>query len=412
MEWKKKKKQTPPEEIFSAAESSLEDTPSPRQQDDAHRRGLLVLVARAARRLKQELCSLRWRLIWREVVITLSVILLLTALVVGTWKWWLPELIVKPVVQENVQIEQEPLQDEVQVTPDLPPTHQVQNIALFGLDQKEGSVGRSDALIILSIDKAGNKIKLTSLDRDSLVSIDGHGEEKLTHAWAYGQGTLAVKTLNQNFGMNITDYAYVNFTEFVSAIDYLGGVMIDVDAAEQTYLNEAFNPKYKYFGAYVPRIEVTGRQRLNGTQALGYSRNRSDGTTQRAARQREVLDAMLSEVKKQSVTQWPDTLGRMLQLCHTTLTVEEMTDLAMWVLEESPVIEELSLPTAELNPWSGVLDSQRGWVRVYDLEAATVVLHNFIYETEQPLPENEQATTEDSSGDAPEGTKDKTTATE
>jgi len=342
------------------------------------------------------------RRFWRVILTAVVSILLVVGLVFGTWKWWLPELVVRPVVEENVQVEEEPQEQEVEVTPDLPPVHQVQNISLFGIDQKEGAVGRSDALLILSIDKTNNKIKLTSLDRDSLVPIDGHGEEKLTHAWAYGQGALAVKTLNQNFGMNITDYAYVNFTEFVSAIDYLGGVYIDVSAAEKAYLNEAFNPKYKYFGAYVPRIEVTGVQRLNGTQALGHARNRSDGTGHRATRQREVLSAMLARVKEQPLTQWPATLGRMLQLCHTTLTADEILDLGMWVLEESPTIENLSLPTSEMDVWSGVLDSQRGWVRVYDLDTATVVLHNFIYETDKTLPDSaESSATEPTQADDP-----------
>lgn len=61
-----------------------------------------------------------------------------------------------------------------------------------------------------------NKIKMTSLARDSFVKIEGHGYSKLTHAWAFGKANLAVKTLNQNYGMNITDYAYINFYEFAS----------------------------------------------------------------------------------------------------------------------------------------------------------------------------------------------------
>ena len=321
-------------------------------------------------------------------------------------KWWLIPLIVllvlgvlagtvavlldtvpDAVIEENVQPE-EPLQEEeVEVTPDLPPVAEVHNIALFGIDQASGSVGRSDAILILSIDRANNKIKLTSFDRDSLVAIDGHGEEKLTHAWAYGHGKLAVKTLNQNFGMNITDYAYVNFNEFAEAIDHLGGVYVDVTAAEQKPMNQAWQEWVVRYGWDTPKVEQTGRVLLNGGQALTYSRNRSDGSGRRAARQREVLLAMADRVKAQPMSQLPSTLSRLLKLCHTNMSGDEIADLAKWVLTKNPTVETLSLPTSELKPWGGVIDTARGWVRVYDLKAATVLLHNFIYETDDPIQE-------------------------
>lgn len=365
--------------------------------------GGTTLCALGALALFNGSVTLRWRALSRSVLAVFGAFLLMLGAILLSWKWWLPELVVKPVVEENVQLEEEPKEEEVEVTPDLPPVHEVRNIALFGIDQESGSVGRSDALLILSIDKTNNKIKLTSLDRDSLVAIDGHGEEKLTHAWAYGHGKLAVKTLNQNFGMNITDYAYVNFSEFVSAIDYLGGVTVDVTAAERDHMNRSYNSWYPYYGHYIDMVQGTGRITLKGAQALSYTRNRSDGTGRRASRQREVLTAMADRVKKQPVSQWPTTIGRMLQLCHTTLSSDEIWELALWALEESPTIEELSLPTPELKAWGGVIDRQRGWVRVYDLEAATVVLHNFVYETDKALPEDKEAdtTTESTPADDP-----------
>lgn len=358
------------------------------QEKTSRKRAVLLWWNRTWPTLRAALTPANQKRFWRVLLAAAVSILLVVGLVCSTWKWWLTELVIRPVVEENVRVEQELPAQEVEVTPDLPPAQQVQNIALFGIDQEEGAVGRSDALLILSVDKTNNKIKLTSLDRDTLVPIDGHGEEKLTHAWAYGQGTLAVKTLNQSFGMNITDYVYVNFTEFVSAIDYLGGVTVDVTAAERDHMNLSYNAWRPYYGYYIDKVEGTGRINLKGAQALSYTRNRSDGTANRAARQREVLSAMLAKVKEQSVTQWPDTLGRMLQLCHTTLTADEILDLGMWVLEEAPTIESLSLPTAQMDVFSGVLDSQRGWVRVYDLDTATVVLHNFIYETDKALPQS------------------------
>lgn len=324
-----------------------------------------------------------WRIL---LIVLLALAVLITAVAVAI------DRVPDAVIEENVQPE-EPLQEEeVEVTPDLPPAAKVHNIALFGIDQEHGSVGRSDALLILSIDRTNNKVKLTSLDRDSLVAIEGHGEEKLTHAWAYGHGKLAVKTLNQNFGMNITDYAYVNFGEFVDAIDYLGGVYVDVTTAEKNHMNQAWESWVVRYGWDTPKVEQTGRVLLNGGQALTYSRNRSDGSGRRAERQREVLMAMFEQVKAQPLSKLPATLSRLLKLCHTNLSGDEIADIAMWALTKSPTVETLSLPTSELKPWGGVIDTARGWVRVYDLEAATVLLHNFIYETDDPVTEPTETT--------------------
>ena len=304
------------------------------------------------------------------------------------------------VIENTVQTEPTLDEVEVEVTPDLPPQKEVQNIAIFGIDQEKGSVGRSDAIMILSIDRVNNKIKMITLDRDSLVAIDGHGEEKLTHAWAYGHGKLAVKTLNQNFGMNITDYTYVNFSEFVDAIDYLGGVYVDVTAAERNHMNKSYNAWRKYYGEYIPEVEGTGRILLKGAQALSYARNRSDGSGRRAARQREVLMAMFDRVKEQPLSKLPDTLTRLLKLCHTNMSGEEIADIAKWALTESPTVETLSLPTSELKPWGGVIDTARGWVRVYDLDAATLLLHQFIYETDAIVTDVTQYTPPTTNGES------------
>lgn len=321
----------------------------------------------------------RW---WR--ILLLLLLIPIAILVAAIIAWY---TVPSAVINANVQSVSEFEESEVAVTPELPPVRNVMNIALFGIDQENGSVGRSDAMLILSIDKDHNKIKLTSIARDSLVPIDGHGEEKLTHAWAYGHAKLALKTINQNYGMNITEYAYVNFEEFIDAIDYLGGVYVDLDAAERDNLNQWYirNQCKERYGRPQEPIENTGRQLLNGTLALYYSRNRTDGDGNRTGRQREVLMAVFERVKSQPLTKLPGTVTQMLRLCHTSLSGSELTNLATWALTSGPTVETLSLPNAQIQTWNGVIDKARGWVRVYDLDAATQLLHNFIYETDVPV---------------------------
>lgn len=330
----------------------------------------------------------RW---WVVLLIVLAVLLLVGLLLIQCAWWWLHR-----TIDDNVQKapeysnsdvaakpEEDIVQDIVDAVPDLPPEEvdkieqavsNVQNIALFGVDQKSGSVGRSDTMIILSIDKENGKIKMTSLARDSLVPIDGHGEEKLTHAWAYGHAKLALKTINQAYGMNITDYVYVNFEQFIEVIDYIGGVSVHVNQLELEAINETIDETKKLPG--------TGTYCLTGDQALRYVRCRKDSDTNRNARQREVLIAMYEQVRKQPISKLPDTLKKVLKLCHTTLSVDEIMDLAKWAVLNTPTIESIRLPNSQLKPWSGILDRQRGWVYVYDLDAAKKVLYSFIYEVD------------------------------
>lgn len=112
------------------------------------------------------------------------------------------------------------------------------NIALFGVDQRNNQEQvRSDSVMILSVDKKHNKIKIISLMRDTYVEIEGYGKTKLTHAYYYGGPQLAVKTINQNFGTNITEFATVNFQQMAAIIDAVGGVEIDISEAERKNAN-------------------------------------------------------------------------------------------------------------------------------------------------------------------------------
>ena len=325
---------------------------------------------------------------WLVVLIVLLCLLLVLGALVGGGYWWIHHTVDTNINSSDSYTDEELdvtekddiVDDIVDANPEVDPGEvedkisNVQNIALFGIDQAEGSVGRSDAMMILSVDKENGKIKMTSLARDSLVPIEGHGEEKLTHAWAYGHTRLALKTINQAFGMNITDYVYINFEEFMDVIDYIGGVRIHVNALELKTLNYTPDKDKKLPGV--------GEHQLNGRQALLYSRIRTDSDKNRTSRQREVLIAMYEQVRKQSISKLPEMLKKVLRLCHTNMKSDTIMELARWALLNTPTIESLSLPNSQLKPWSGILDRPRGWVYVYDLDAAKKVLYSFIYEVD------------------------------
>ena len=99
------------------------------------------------------------------------------------------------------------------------------NIAIFGLDSRNLNLGegnRSDSIIIASINNNTKEIKLVSVYRDTYVDIEGHGLDKITHAYSYGEAPLAINTLNKNFDLNIKKFITVNFDSVVEMVDLVG----------------------------------------------------------------------------------------------------------------------------------------------------------------------------------------------
>lgn len=190
------------------------------------------------------------------------------------------------------------------------------NIALYGIDAAEGETGRSDSIMILTLDNVHNRIKLTSVMRDSYVDIAGHGMDKINHAYAFGGPELAIRTLNENFGLNITDFMSVNFTSMPEIIDMLGGVSIDITDEEIAT-------------GQIPGLYQSGTQLLTGEQALAYSRIRyaSGNDFKRTERQRTVLNALVVKMIQQPVTSYPGLISDLAPYITTSLSNQEMLDM-------------------------------------------------------------------------------------
>ena len=188
------------------------------------------------------------------------------------------------------------------------------NIALFGIDSEDGVAGRSDAIMVATIDPIHNKLKLTSIMRDSYVNIPDIGMDKINHAYAFGGPQLAIKTINENFGLDITDYMSVNFTSLPVIIDILGGVEINITAEEVPH---------------IPGVNSAGTYTLNGDQALSYSRIRyaSGGDYVRTERQRTVLNALFNKASTLSVTALPGLLNEVLPHVQTSMNTSDILSL-------------------------------------------------------------------------------------
>lgn len=222
----------------------------------------------------------------------------------------------------------------------------VQNIALFGIDSVGNEAGRSDSTMIVTIDRGTKKVKVTSLMRDSYVSIDGHGKDKLNHAYAFGGPELAMKTINETFGLNIKDFATVNFSSLPKIIDILGGIEIDVDSQELKYINDYIYDMNKINKTNVSNITKTGLQHLNGTQAMAYCRIRytDGGDYKRTERHREVLEKIFEDIQKLSPTKYPTVLSEVLPMVKTDLSSNDILSLGTEVLKFGRTFEQERFP--------------------------------------------------------------------
>ena len=183
----------------------------------------------------------------------------------------------------------------------------VVNILLIGSDHgaqgaEEGDHGRSDSMMVATVNFKTKELKITSFLRDMYVEIPDHGKNKLNAAYAFGGEQLLYDTLAQNFNIKIDKFCVVDLSAFEKVINRLGGIEMTLEEKEAEYLNSTnYISKKKY------RNVKAGKQTLNGNQALGYARIRyvvskkyGDGDFGRTGRQRAVLQAALNKVLEQN----------------------------------------------------------------------------------------------------------------
>ena len=207
------------------------------------------------------------------------------------------------------------------------------NIALFGIDSREDDYGRgnrSDCIIIASINKKTNDVRLVSVYRDTYLLLTGRSLDKVTHAYSYGGAELAVSTLNANLDLNIQEYVTVNFDAVVDAVDALGGITMPITSDEVKYINSYIDENNRVTGHNSSHITTAGTYKLDGVQALAYSRIRytSGGDYKRTERMRDVLEAMLKKAKSLSVSELVNFVNIMLPKISTNISSTDIIGLA------------------------------------------------------------------------------------
>ena len=274
------------------------------------------------------------------------------------------------------------------------------NILLFGQDAHgsgENDFGRSDTIILLSLDNLHQKIKLTSFQRDTYVTVPGYGDGKLNSAFSLGGVPLSIRMVEANFGIRVDKYACVDFNSFRKIIEVLGGVDIELSIDEIEYINAQIdvNNQLKYTEFLdVDYSKETQVVHLDGFQALWYARNRgadslggisdysfSGDDWDRTQRQRKLLETIMTSLKEEaSLTDIVEIVNEIGPLVTTNLKKNDITFLVsncMTYLDYDMV--EMSIPT-EPNWKYGKTDDLQSVIVITDWDQVRYDLASFVYE--------------------------------
>ena len=262
----------------------------------------------------------------------------------------------------------------------------VKNILLVGVDggsQREGEIARSDTMMLLTIDDNHNQLKLSSFLRDTYIDIPGYKEDKLNAAQSHGGTQLLVDTLEYNFGIDIDNYMLVNFDMFITIVDSMGGVDVEVTEAEADYINSKDHMTEVEAAAFPNEIIADDSVHLTGAQALWYARIRYlDSDFMRTQRQRKVISAIVHKATRTDPVTLMGMLDKIVPMIETDLTSDEMMSLGMNSVKYIRYdIAQQQIPAD--NTWSNARRKGSGAVLEIDLEKNKQILQDFVFNEAQ-----------------------------
>lgn len=265
----------------------------------------------------------------------------------------------------------------------------IMTIALFGVDTRENDASsgtRADAIMLMSVDPKRKSIKLTSLMRDSLVDVPGHGQTKLCHAYGYGGAQLMMQTINEDFDMNVKEYMVVDFAEMASIIDSVGGVTVTLTDDEVKETNKYIDEYcWKTLGIPTQRIEGSGEQTLNGIQAMTYGRIRkgnTGGDWKRAERQSVVLNQVFSKATSNPITMLKFLNGLMPNVTSSMSKMDFVYMGLTTLVHGMPTMSHIRLPLD--GEWQYGTTSSGASVIRFDDSVLASHLHSYIYDDIDP----------------------------
>lgn len=206
-------------------------------------------------------------------------------------------------------------------------------IALFGLDNRSNgdlASGRSDVIMLASINNKTHAVDLVSVYRDTYLDVGGSTFRKCNEGYAKGGPTQAVTMLNKNLDLNISDYVTVDFNAIIECVDLLGGVELTVTDDEASLMKGYMDELNKLTGHSSEYLPSGGTYTVDGVQACAYARIRYGGGDdyRRTERQRTVIAAMVNKAKKSNILTLNKVINAMFSDIQTSFTNTELLSLA------------------------------------------------------------------------------------
>lgn len=277
--------------------------------------------------------------------------------------------------------------EQVETAPPIPDSEvfedsDVFNILLIGTDERTkefSEKARSDSMILMSIDKKNNTVKLVSLERGIAAPVlEGQYKGQydwLTHIFRYGGADLLMKTVEHCFKVDVDHYVRINFNAFAQVVDAIGGVDIELTKAESQALNG-----YVYTNAKTKHLVKEGVNHLDGYDALQYARLRFiDSDWVRVGRQRTVILAVVEALKDSSLLELNDLADTVLPMVQTNLTKLQIAELVLYApnfLKAS--FDQMTIPKKGTYGGLTVMGGRGSFA--IDFEVNNDLLHRFLYE--------------------------------
>ena len=288
----------------------------------------------------------------------------------------------------------------VEMVGELKSDPDVQNILIFGTDNHpRNENGRSDSMILVSIDKKHKRIKQTSFLRDLYLPIVDNGEARLNAAFSIGGAKLAVETVEYNFHIKIDSYITLDFDSFESIIDGLGGIDIELSEVEIEYINwqshknkqveDENELKVDNYNFYPKDETMVALVHLNGRQALWHARNRGDEDMQfegddfmRTSRQRDVINTVLSKLQNTNPADLVKTVYTVAPMIKTNMDLGNALKLSFGVIGYLRYERMGFRVPQKFNYSNEIIDGQEVLV-ISNMDEEIKALHEFVFNADK-----------------------------
>ena len=206
------------------------------------------------------------------------------------------------------------------------------SVLMLGIDERDGDKGRSDTMIVLTVNPTTKNVKMLSIPRDTRTEIIGHNTtDKINHAYAFGGPEMAMDTVENFLDIPIDYYVKINMEGFNDIVDAVDGITVQNDL------------DFTQDGHHFTKGEIN----LNGTEALSYTRmryNDPNGDFGRQGRQRQIIEGIIAEgASVSSLTNYRAIFNALGSNIQTNLTFDEMMDIQNNYRAASGSIEEMTI---------------------------------------------------------------------